>query len=53
MNGHHTADIEAKWAGPCPVGMKGGDIELANGMKVGSHSLKAAAAAAAALRASH
>ena len=53
MNGLHTNDIEGKWLGPCPPGMTGGDMELANGMKVGHQSLSAATAAAAALHAGH
>jgi hypothetical protein len=34
MNGEHKFSIEAKWLGPCPAGMAGGDMELANGMRI-------------------
>jgi len=29
MNGRHRFSIAAKWLGPCPAGMAGGDMELA------------------------
>jgi len=31
-NGTHEMTMEGTWKGPCPAGMKGGDIQLANGM---------------------
>jgi hypothetical protein len=34
MNGVHTASISSVWLGPCPAGMKPGDMELPNGMKI-------------------
>ena len=34
MNGEHKSLIEAAWKGPCPAGMKGGDMVMANGMKM-------------------
>jgi hypothetical protein len=34
MNGEHRTIIEAAWKGPCPAGMKGGDMVLPGGMKV-------------------
>ena len=33
-NGAHAVDITAKWEGPCPAGMKGGDLQMA-GMPAG------------------
>ena len=33
-NGSHAVDITAKWEGPCPAGMKGGDLQIA-GMPAG------------------
>jgi hypothetical protein len=45
MNGHHVTDIDGKWLGPCPAGMTGGDIELANGMKINAGKFAGAAAA--------
>jgi len=34
MNGEHKMKIEASWKGPCPDGMRPGDMELPNGMKI-------------------
>jgi len=31
-NGTHEMTMEGSWKGACPAGMKGGDIQLANGM---------------------
>lgn len=45
MNGRHVTEIDATWLGPCPVGMTGGDVMLANGMKVNLNKLGAAAEA--------
>ncbi len=33
-NGTHKVSIEAIWNGPCPAGMKAGDMELPGGMKI-------------------
>jgi hypothetical protein len=33
-NGTHKIAIEASWKGPCPAGMKGGDIEMPGGMRI-------------------
>jgi hypothetical protein len=45
MNGHHVMDVDGKWLGPCPDGMAGGDIELANGMRINGGKFASAAAA--------
>jgi hypothetical protein len=34
MNGEHKSVIEAAWKGPCPAGMKGGDMVMPGGMKM-------------------
>jgi hypothetical protein len=34
FNGSHTVNIDAEWTGPCPAGMKGGDMQLPNGQIV-------------------
>lgn len=34
MNGEHKSVIDAAWKGPCPAGMKGGDMVMAGGMKM-------------------
>ncbi len=34
MNGAHKISIQAQWQGPCPVGMKPGDMSLPNGVKI-------------------
>lgn len=34
MNGTKTVVIDAEWTGPCPAGMKGGDVQLPNGQIV-------------------
>ena len=34
MNGEHKMAITATWTGPCAPGQRGGDMILANGMKV-------------------
>ena len=31
MNGHHVTEITSVYAGPCPAGMAGGDMQLPNG----------------------
>jgi hypothetical protein len=33
-NGPHKTTIEATWTGPCPAGMRGGDMQMANGMTI-------------------
>jgi hypothetical protein len=45
MNGHHEIDLEADYVGPCPVGMKTGDVVIANGMKVNMDHLRSVAEA--------
>jgi hypothetical protein len=39
MNGRHTVDIEADYLGPCPAGMKPGDVMIANGLKTNLRKL--------------
>lgn len=34
MNGTHAMTLEASWKGPCPAGMKPGDMLLPGGMKI-------------------
>jgi len=34
MNGTHNMTIEAAWKGPCPAGLKGGDVLLPGGMRI-------------------
>lgn len=41
MNGNHTMVVTATWTGPCAPGQVGGDIILANGMKVHPHQAEA------------
>ncbi len=43
MNGQHTIDLEASYLGPCPAGMKPGEVVIANGMKVNMDHLRAVA----------
>jgi hypothetical protein len=43
MNGRHEIDLEAEYLGPCPAGMKTGDVVIANGMKVNMNHLRAVA----------
>jgi hypothetical protein len=31
LNGQHVIDVDAKWLGPCPAGMKGGDATFQGG----------------------
>ena len=45
MNGHHTMQMDGKWLGPCPAGMAGGDMQLANGMNLSPGRLAGAAKA--------
>lgn len=45
MNGHHTMQLDDKWLGPCPAGMSGGDMQLANGMNISPGKLAGAAKA--------
>ena len=45
MNGRHVTDIDATRLGPCPAGMDGGDVILANGMKIDTGKLSAIAKA--------
>jgi hypothetical protein len=45
-NGTHKMTIEATWKGPCPAGMKGGDIEMPGGMRVNMVDAAGRAAAA-------
>ncbi len=33
LNSHLVTDIDGKWLGPCPPGMAGGDMVLANGLR--------------------
>jgi hypothetical protein len=33
-NGEHKIAIEATWQGPCPAGMKAGDMEMPGGMRI-------------------
>ena len=33
-NGTHKVSMEGVWKGPCPAGMKGGDMEMAGGMRI-------------------
>ena len=33
-NGTHKISMEGTWKGPCPAGMKGGDMEMAGGMRI-------------------
>lgn len=33
-NGTHKMSMDGAWKGPCPAGMKGGDMELPGGMRV-------------------
>jgi hypothetical protein len=33
-NGAHKTTIEATWTGPCPAGMRAGDMQMANGMTI-------------------
>lgn len=43
-NGSHAVDITAKWEGPCPTGMKGGDLQIAGmpaGMKMNLEEMQA------------
>ena len=34
MNGSHAMTLEATWKGPCPAGLKPGDMVLPGGMKI-------------------
>jgi hypothetical protein len=34
MNGAHELTVEASWQGPCPAGMRPGDMLLPGGMKI-------------------
>jgi hypothetical protein len=34
MNGARRMTIDAQWQGPCPTGMKGGDMSLPGGLKI-------------------
>ena len=43
MNGHHEIDLEANYLGPCPAGMKPGDVVIANGMKMNVDHLRTVA----------
>jgi hypothetical protein len=43
MNGHHRIDLEATYLGPCPAGMRTGDVIIANGMKVNMNHLRTVA----------
>jgi hypothetical protein len=33
-NGTHKIAVEATWEGPCPGGMKPGDMEMPGGMRI-------------------
>ena len=50
MNGHHVMDIEATYAGPCPAGMNGGDVMLANGMTFNAAKMAAMTGASGAAK---
>ena len=41
MNGTHAMILEASWKGPCPAGMKPGDMLLPGGMKINMMQLPA------------
>jgi hypothetical protein len=43
MNGHHVMEIQSTYLGPCPAGMSGGDISLANGMTFNAAKMAAMA----------
>ena len=48
-NGAHEMNMTAKWEGPCPAGMKGGDVEMPGmpaGMTLNLEDMRAKAAAA-------
>lgn len=34
MNGTHAMTLEASWQGPCPTGMRAGDVVLPGGVKI-------------------
>lgn len=34
MNGRHDMTLNAVWKGPCPAGMKPGDVKLPGGLKI-------------------
>jgi hypothetical protein len=34
MNGERKMSLDARWTGPCPAGMKPGELELDGGLKV-------------------
>lgn len=40
MNGAHKMTIDAAWQGPCPAGMKGGDMTLPGGVKINLLDMK-------------
>ena len=44
-NGAHKTTIEATWMGPCPAGMKPGDMELPGGMRINTTEAMSGAAA--------
>lgn len=44
MNGSHTVQSSATYLGPCPEGMKSGDLEMAGGMRVNVAELAEASA---------
>lgn len=45
MNGTRTTIIEASWVGPCPAGMKPGEMELPDGRRVDMLAMAAEGAA--------
>jgi hypothetical protein len=53
MNGHHTMQADGKWLGPCPAGMAGGDMQMANGMTISTSKLGGAAKALGGMVAGH
>jgi len=41
MNGTHEMTVEAAWEGPCPAGMKAGDVSLPGGMTINLSEMRA------------
>ena len=44
INGRHVTDIESRYVGPCPAGMKPGDMALSNGLRLNADKVRRAAA---------
>jgi hypothetical protein len=34
MNGSHVVEVSGRYVGPCPSGMRPGDVKLGSGLKV-------------------